>query len=73
MKKESEEKMKVGNVALVDYSNGKKYDGDIVNVRDMPNGKTLFTVRYQKSGYDTVQYASLYLDKCLDIKLMEIE
>lgn len=59
--------MSVNDFVCVDYSNGKQYDGRIVNIRIMPNDRTLFTVCHYKSTDSVVKYASLYLDKCVSV------
>lgn len=56
--------MRTGDLAFVQYANGKTYNGKIVSVRDMPNNRTLFTVCHYTLQDVVVKYSSLYLDKC---------
>lgn len=60
-------KMKIatGNYAFVEYGTGELFTGEIVNVKDMPENRTLFTV------HDPVGYRSLYLDKCVSVEVWE--
>ena len=58
-------KIAIGNYAFVEYGTGELFTGEIVNVKQMSEDRTLFTV------HDPVGYRSLYLDKCVSVEVWE--
>lgn len=59
--------MKIGDFAKVDYSTGEKFRGEIVNIREMPENRVLFTI------HDAIGYRSMYLDKCTSYEILELQ
>lgn len=49
----------IGDFVSVVYDDGKTFNGEIVTIRKMNDGRTLFTVKDA-----TVGYRSLYVEKC---------
>lgn len=59
--------MNIGDFAKVSYSTGEKFRGEVVNIREMPENRVLFTIR------DAIGYRSMYLDKCTAFEVLELQ
>ena len=60
----------VHDMVVVDHKNGKKYDGRVVMVRELPKGN-MFTVAMKDYSKGTINYRSLYLEDCLSCLKLE--
>lgn len=63
--------MNIGDFAMVEYSTGELFSGEVRKVRTMPpcegstNERTLFTLKVNEG------YRSMYLDKCISCAVFD--
>jgi hypothetical protein len=69
-KKENTTMVSVNDMVVVDHKNGKKYDGRVVLVRELPKGH-MFTVAMKHYPTGTMKYRSLYLEDCVSCLKLE--
>lgn len=60
--------IQIGDVAHVEYNTGEVFDGEIVKVRTMPDGRVLFTIHDESVGY-----RSMYVDKCVVCDILRLQ
>lgn len=55
-------KMKIGDYAFVDYATGESFHGEVVQVKNMPGDRVLFTLKIEGVGF-----RAMYIDKCISL------